>query len=75
MECRFHSATAFGNTGSEFIVGEVLAFHIRDDLNQNYKIDSSLLRPIARLAGPNYAGLGEIVEQKNIYQTPKASIK
>ena len=75
MECRFHSATAFGNTGSEFIVGEVLAFHIRDGLNQNYKIDSSLLRPIARLAGPNYAGLGEIIEQKNIYQTPKVSIK
>ena len=75
MECRFHSATSYGDTGSEFIVGEIVVFHIRPDLIQNYKIDSAQLRPVARLGGPNYAGLGLVMSQKSIFQTPKTVIK
>jgi flavin reductase (DIM6/NTAB) family NADH-FMN oxidoreductase RutF len=72
MECRLHRAIAFGDTGSEFMVGEVLAFHIRDDLYVNGKIDTSKLRPICRLGGPNYARLGEIVSMQPIAQTAKS---
>ena len=75
MECRFHSATSYGDTGSEFIVGEIEVFHIRPDLIQNFKIDSAQLRPVGRLGGPNYAGLGPILSQKSIFQTPKTVIK
>lgn len=71
LECRFHSATAYGETGSEFIVGEVLVFHIRDGLCVNGKIDTAQLRPLCRIGGPNYAKLGEIVSMQPIGQTPK----
>lgn len=71
LECRFHSATAYGETGSEFMVGEVLVFHIRDGLCVNGKIDTALLRPLCRIGGPNYARLGEVVSMQPIGQTPK----
>ena len=71
MECRLHRAIAFGDTGSEFFVGEVLDFHIRDDLYVNGKIETAKLRPICRIGGPNYAKLGEIVSMQPIAQTAK----
>lgn len=74
MECRFHRAIAFGDTGSEFMVGEIVAFHIRDGLCVNGKIDSAKLRPICRLGGPNYAVLGEIISMQHIAQTAKTVV-
>ena len=71
LECRFHSATAYGETGSEFMVGEVLVFHIRDGLCVSGKIDTAQLRPLCRIGGPNYAKLGEILSMQPIAQTPK----
>ena len=61
MECRLISITDFSGNGDGFIVGEVIAFHIRDDLLDGMKIDSRKLRPVSRLAGENYGYLGEIV--------------
>ena len=43
------------------VVGEVVLFHIRDDLLKDGKIATEALDPIARIAGPRYARLGEIV--------------
>lgn len=72
MECRLHRAIAFGDTGSEFIVGEVLRFHFRDGLCENGKVDTAKLRPLARLGGPVYAKLGEFIRLAPVAQTPKA---
>lgn len=71
MECRLHRAIAFGDTGSEFMVGEICAFHIHDHLLVGGKIDTATLQPICRLGGPNYALLGEIVRMTPVAQTPK----
>ena len=71
MECRLHRSIAFGDTGSEFMVGEVLVFRLRDGLMENGKIDSAKLRPLCRIAGPNYAGLGEVLRMTPIAQTAK----
>jgi flavin reductase (DIM6/NTAB) family NADH-FMN oxidoreductase RutF len=71
LECRFHRAVAFGNSGSEFIVGEVLHFHLREGLVENGKVDTRRLKPICRIAGPNYATLGEIVTLRNLPRTSK----
>lgn len=71
LECVLHRAIAFGATGAQFIVGEIVAFHVRDGLLDGTKIDTATLRPIARLAGPNYAGLGEITTMRPVGQTPK----
>lgn len=73
MECRYHSATPYGDTGSEFIVGEVVRFHVRDGLCENGKIETAKLRPLARLGGPVYAKLGEFMRLLPIAQTPKAT--
>ena len=61
MECVLDRAVMFGRSGSEFFVGEIKLFHIRDELLADGKVDSELLRPLARLAGPVYGKLGEIV--------------
>jgi flavin reductase (DIM6/NTAB) family NADH-FMN oxidoreductase RutF len=72
MECRFRQCLEFGETRSRLIVGEVLAFHLRDGLVQNGKIETKALDPIARIAGPRYATLGEIVTLKPVFQTSKS---
>lgn len=66
MECRLVEALRFGLSGSEFFVGEVLFFHIHDDVYHDGKIDSRRLRPLCRLAGPNYAALGEIITMQPV---------
>jgi flavin reductase (DIM6/NTAB) family NADH-FMN oxidoreductase RutF len=71
MECRFRQCLEFGETRSRLIVGEVLLFHIRDGLLNNGKIETEALDPIARIAGPRYAKLGEIVTLKSVFQTSK----
>jgi flavin reductase (DIM6/NTAB) family NADH-FMN oxidoreductase RutF len=71
MECRFRQCLEFGETRSRLIIGEVLVFHIRDGLLNNGKIETEALDPIARIAGPRYAKLGEIVTLKSVFQTSK----
>jgi flavin reductase (DIM6/NTAB) family NADH-FMN oxidoreductase RutF len=72
MECRFRQCLEFGETRSRLIVGEVLAFHIREGLLNNGKIETEGLDPIARVGGPRYARLGEIVTLKSVFQTSKS---
>ena len=75
MECRLHQSIAFGATGSQFIVGEVLAFHIRDGLVRDHKIDTLALNPICRLGGPNYATLGKVVTLRAMVQSAKTTLE
>jgi flavin reductase (DIM6/NTAB) family NADH-FMN oxidoreductase RutF len=72
MECRLRQCLEFGETRSRLIVGEVLVFHIRDDLLRQGRIETAELDPIARLGGPNYARLGEIVTLSPVFQTAKS---
>jgi len=72
MECKFRQCLEFGHTKSRLIVGEVVMFHIRDDIIKDGKIDTKKLDPICRLGGPRYAGLGEIVTMQPVAQTPKS---
>lgn len=72
MECVLSDRVAFGRSGSEFIVGEVKLFHIRDGLFENGRIDTERLRPLARLAGPVYGKLGDIVRVQRS-EVPAAS--
>ena len=71
MECRFRTCLEFGETRSRLIVGEVIKFHIRAGLLRDGKIDTHMLNPIARVAGPVYASLGEMIVKPAIKQTPK----
>jgi flavin reductase (DIM6/NTAB) family NADH-FMN oxidoreductase RutF len=72
MECRLERVIEFGSTGAEFFVGEVMAFHFRDGLVNDGKVDTRSLDPVCRIGGPNYAKLGEIVTLRGMQQTPKS---
>jgi flavin reductase (DIM6/NTAB) family NADH-FMN oxidoreductase RutF len=71
MECKLERVSAVGQTGAEFIVGEVTAFHLRDGLLHDGKVDTRALNPVCRIGGPNYATLGEIVTLRGMQQTAK----
>ncbi|WP_407151681.1 flavin reductase family protein [Bradyrhizobium sp. ORS 86] len=73
MECRLRQCLEFGDARSRFIVGEVVMFHIRDGLVANGKVETEALDPIARIGGPRYARLGEIVTLRAVFQTPKSA--
>ena len=40
--------------GGSLVIGEILRFHIRDDLFNDYRIDPDKLHPIGRMAGYTY---------------------
>lgn len=61
LECRLHSTVEFGEAGDRIVIGQVRMFQVADNLLRNGKVDTRELDPIARLGGPNYAVLGEIL--------------
>lgn len=71
LECRLHSVQEFGELRAEFIVGEVTAFHFRDGVCVDGRIDTRALDPVSRLAGINYARLGEIIAKPPVRRTPQ----
>lgn len=75
MECKLERVIAFGDTGAEFIVGEVLVFHVREGLLHDGKVDTRALDPVCRIGGPNYARLGDIVTLRGMAQTAKSVLR
>ena len=71
LECSLVQVIEFGDAGSKFFVARVEMFRVRDDLIENGKIDTGRLRPIARLGGPNYAGLGEMISLRPVRVSAK----
>lgn len=66
MECQLTESREYGREDVRMIVGEVKIFHIRDGLMKDGKIETRTLDPICRLAGPNYATLGEILHLERL---------
>ena len=61
LECRLREILEFGDDRDQNLVGEVIRFHIADQIYSDGKIDQTKLRPLARLGGPLYAKLGEFI--------------
>lgn len=40
--------------GGSIVLGEVLRFHIADEIVDNFRIDPDKLRPVGRMGGPTY---------------------
>jgi flavin reductase (DIM6/NTAB) family NADH-FMN oxidoreductase RutF len=63
MECVLEHSLALGGTDSEgcdLIIGRVVHFHIHNDIYDQGRIDPRRLAPVSRLAGHDYAKIGEI---------------
>jgi flavin reductase (DIM6/NTAB) family NADH-FMN oxidoreductase RutF len=56
MECRLVQVVHVSPKplGGSLVLGEVLRFHIADELVEDYRIDPDLLRAIGRMGGPTY---------------------
>ena len=66
MECRFVQSIPVGNVPHHLVIGEIVYFHIRDDIYDpaTGRLDMHRLRPIGRLAGNLYSHIHEIFEMK-----------
>lgn len=63
MECYLEHSLELGGSdspGCDFIIGKVVQFHIDSDIYENGRIDPRGLAAVSRLAGTNYAKIGEI---------------
>jgi flavin reductase (DIM6/NTAB) family NADH-FMN oxidoreductase RutF len=61
FECRLAQMFDVGNEPHTLIMGQIVHFYVADHLYQNGRIDQAKLRPIARVGGPTYARLGELI--------------
>lgn len=67
MECSLEHSLELGGSdspGCDLIIGKVVQFHIEQDIYKNGRIDPNGLAAVSRLAGDNYAKIGEIFEVK-----------
>ena len=56
MECKLYEVVEIGreNFGGAFVMGEIVRFHVADELFDNYRIDPDGLRTIGRMGGMSY---------------------
>lgn len=56
MECRLRQIIKISEQvhGSTIVLGDVLRFHVREDLVDNFRIDADKLAAIGRMGGPTY---------------------
>lgn len=67
MECSLEHSLELGGSdspGCDLMIGKVVQFHIEQDIYKNGRIDPNGLAAVSRLAGDNYAKIGEIFEVK-----------
>jgi flavin reductase (DIM6/NTAB) family NADH-FMN oxidoreductase RutF len=57
MECRLRQTLPISNQAgatNTIVFGDVLRFHVDEDIVENYKIDPAKLKAIGRMGGPTY---------------------
>lgn len=62
MECKLVQSIPFGGDGpgSDLFIGEIVRFHIDETIYKDGRIDTRGLNAVSRLAGSNYATVGNI---------------
>ena len=70
MECKLDQKVVLGAGRNVLYIGEVVAFHLREDIYDGSRVDSIKLKAIARMGGPYYAKMGEIIEKPMLQKPP-----
>lgn len=70
MECRLDQMVPLGRGVNTLYIGEVVAFHFNRAVYDGSRIDSVGMRPVARLGGPFYSALGEILHRPMLQRPP-----
>lgn len=62
MECRLIQSVPFGGdgAGSDLFIGEIVRFHVDEAIYEDGRIDAKSLNAVSRLAGSDYAKIGDI---------------
>ena len=57
MECSLRQILTISEDqgGASIVIGEIVRFHVRRDIVDNFKIDPDKLRAVGRMGGPTYA--------------------
>lgn len=61
-ECVLYKHLEIGTDPTDLIIGEVVQFHVKDELYSNGAIDQGKLRPIARMGGNFYSRTNDLFE-------------
>ena len=67
FECKLNTIVEIGPSkpgGGFVVIGEIVLFHINDDVLKDGKIDLSSLNPVGRLSGNNYSRVFDSFEVK-----------
>ena len=62
MECKLERIVEGGKTGTAVIIGEILLWHISDDVLVEGRIDPHRLDAIGRMGGPSYVRTRDIFD-------------
>lgn len=65
MECVLEHSLELGGSdapGCDLIIGKVVRYHIQEEIYEKGRIDPRCLAAVSRLAGHNYAKIGDIFE-------------
>ena len=62
FECVLDQAVDLPNT--DLLIGRIVRIHVDEAIYENGRINAALLKPVSRLAGTNYAKLGELFSLK-----------
>jgi flavin reductase (DIM6/NTAB) family NADH-FMN oxidoreductase RutF len=56
MECRLRQIVPVSDKplGASIVLGEILRFHVQDEIIENFKINPERLRAVGRMGGPTY---------------------
>ncbi|WP_181736755.1 hypothetical protein [Thermoactinomyces mirandus] len=71
MKCRLHRHLPLDGMekrpNADFLISEVVQFHIDDELYFSGKIDEKALLPVGRLAGTNYVRSREMFSMPHLF--------
>jgi flavin reductase (DIM6/NTAB) family NADH-FMN oxidoreductase RutF len=72
MECRLHQIVEHGEgpLHANYVIGEVVYFHIDEALLNGLRVDSGAIDAIGRLGGPNYTR----VTRESIFSLPRPTM-
>lgn len=77
MECRLLQVVHVSPKplGGSIVLGEVLRFHVADELFSNYRIDPDLLQAIGRMGGPTYTRTADRFDLERPVVTPSSVLR
>lgn len=64
LECKLKEVVEVSSLpgGGAIVIGEVVMFHVADNLFEDFRIDTQELKPVGRLAGSHYCRVNDLFE-------------